>query len=168
MIPWTATHQASLSFSIFQSLLKLMSIESVMPSNHIIFCCSALLLPSIIPSIRIFSIELALCIWGTNYWSFSFSISPQMNIQSWFPFRLTALITLLSKGLSRIFSSTTIQKHQIFSIQLFLRSNSHIHAWLQEKTNKQTNKKNIALTIQTFVSKEMSLLFNALFRFVRG
>ena len=141
MIPWTATHQASLSFSIFQSLLKLMSIESVMPSNHIIFCCSALLLPSIIPSIRIFSIELALCIWGTNYWSFSFSISPQMNIQSWFPFRLTALITLLSKGLSRIFSSTTIQKHQIFSIQVFYDPTlTSMHDCRKKQTNKQKKK----------------------------
>ena len=88
MSPWTATHQASLSFNIFQSLLKLMSIESVMPSNHIIFCCSVLLLPSIIPSIRVFSIELALCIWGTNYWSFSFSVSPSNEYSELISFQI--------------------------------------------------------------------------------
>ena len=74
--PWTAAHQASLSFTISWSLLKLMSIESVMPSNHLTLCCQLLLLPSIFPSIRIFSSELALCIRWTKYRSFSFSISP--------------------------------------------------------------------------------------------
>ena len=74
--PWTAAHQASLTFTISQSLLKLMSIESVMPSNHLILCCSLLLLPSVFPSIRVFSKELVLCIRWPKYWSFSFSISP--------------------------------------------------------------------------------------------
>ena len=74
--PWTAACQASLSFTISQSLLKLMSIESVMPSNHLVLCHSLLLLPSIFPSIRVFSNESALCIRGPKYWGFSFSISP--------------------------------------------------------------------------------------------
>ena len=74
--PWTAAHQASLSFTISQSLHKVMSLESVMPSKHLNICCSLFLLPSIFPSKRIFSNELALCIMWRNYWSFSFSISP--------------------------------------------------------------------------------------------
>ena len=74
--PWTATHQASLSFTISQSLLKLMSIESIMPSNHLILCCPLLLLPSIFPSIRVFPNELTLLITWPKYWSYSFSISP--------------------------------------------------------------------------------------------
>ena len=76
MTPWTAAHQASLSFTISLSLLKLMSIESVMPSNHLILCCPLLLLPSTFPSIRVFSNKLALCIRWPKYWSFCFSISP--------------------------------------------------------------------------------------------
>ena len=76
MTPWSAAHQASLSFTISQSLLRLLSIESVMPSNHLILCCPFLLLPSFFPSIRVFSSELALCIRWPKYWSFSFSISP--------------------------------------------------------------------------------------------
>ena len=79
--PWTAAGQASLSITNSQSLLKLMSIESVMPYNHLILCRSLLLLPSIFPSIRVFSSELVLRIRGPEYWSFSFSISPSMNIQ---------------------------------------------------------------------------------------
>ena len=74
--PWTAVRQASLSFTISQSLLKLMSIESMMPSNHLILCCSILLLPSVFPSTRVFSKESVLCIKWPKYWSFSFSISP--------------------------------------------------------------------------------------------
>ena len=92
--PWTAAHQASQFFTIFQSLLKLMSIESVVLSNHLILCCPLLLLPSIFPSIRVFSNESALCIKWPKYWSLSFSISPSMNIQDWFPLGLTGLISL--------------------------------------------------------------------------
>ena len=108
-----------------QSLFKLMSIESVKPSNHLIISRSFLLLPLIFPSIRVFSNELALHIRWPKYWSFSFSIILPMNIQGWFPFRLTGLISLLSKGLSRVFSNTTVQKHQFFSIQFSSQSNSH-------------------------------------------
>ena len=115
--PWTAAHQASLSITNSQNLLKLMSIESVMPSNHLILCHPLLFLPSIFPIIRVFSNESDLPISWPKYWSFSFSISPS-SIQN--------LISLQSKGLSRLFSSTTVQKHQFFSVQLSLWSNSHI------------------------------------------
>ena len=95
--------------------------------------CHPLLLPSVFPSIRVFSDELALRIRWPKYWSFSFSISTSMNIQGWFPLGLTGLISLLSKGLSRAFSNTTVQKHQFFGAQPSLWSNSHIHTWLLEK-----------------------------------
>ena len=84
-----------------RSLLKLMSIELVMPSNHLILCCPLLLLPLVFPSIRVFSNESALSIGFPKYWSFSFSVVPPMNIQGWFPLGLTGLISLLSKGLSK-------------------------------------------------------------------
>ena len=129
--PWTAAHQASLSFTISQSLLKLMSIEWVMPSNHLIFCHPLLLLPSIFPSIRVFSNASALHIRWPKYWS-SASVLP-MNIQGWFPLGLTGLISLLSKGLSRVLSSTTIWKHQFFGAQPSSQSNSHIPTWPLEK-----------------------------------
>ena len=111
--PYTAARQASLSIANSQSLLKLISIELVMPSNHLILCHPLLLLPSVFPSIRVFSNESALCIRWPKYWSFSFSISPSMNIQGWFILGLTSLI-LLSKGLSKVLKSTS-QKHQLFS-----------------------------------------------------
>ena len=132
MTPWTAAHQASMSFTISQGLLKLMSIELMMPSNHLIFCL--LLLPSIFPSSRVFPNKLALHSRQPMYWSFSFSISPSNNIQDWFPLGLTCLISLLSKGCSRVFSSTTVWKHQFFSAQSSLWSNSHVHSWLLEKS----------------------------------
>ena len=129
---WTAACPAPLSFSISQSLLKFMSIDSVMLSNHLILCHPLLLLPSVFPSIRVFSGELALCIRWPKYRSFSISINPSMNIQGWFPLGLTGLISLLSKRLSRVFSSTTIWKHQFFGAQPSLWSNSHIYMWLLE------------------------------------
>ena len=95
-----------------------MSIESVMSCNHLILCCPLLLLPSIFPSIRVFSNESVLPIRWPKYWSFSFSISPSMNIQDWFPLGLTGLISLHSKELSRVFSNTTVQKHRFFGAQL--------------------------------------------------
>ena len=119
------------------SLLKLMSIESVMPSNHLILCRPLLHLPSIFPSIRVFSSELALCITWPKYWSFSISPSSEYSVlnsnQTWNPLDLTSLISLLSKGSSRVFSSTTIQQYQFFSTQPSLWSSSHIHSWLLEK-----------------------------------
>ena len=122
--PWTAACQASLSFTISQSLLKLMSIESVMPPNHLILCHLLLLLPSIFPSIMVFSKELALCIKWPKYWNFS--VSPSNEYSRLISFRMTGLISTQSKGLSRVFSRTTIRKHQFFSTRP-LWSNSHIH-----------------------------------------
>ena len=95
--PWTAAHQASLSFTISQSFLKLMPIESVMPSNHLVLCHPFLFLPSIFCSIRVFSNELVLHIRWPKYWSFSFSISPSNEYSGWSPLGLTGLISLQSK-----------------------------------------------------------------------
>ena len=113
--PWTAACQASLSNTNSQSLSKLMSIESVMPSNHPILCLPLVLLPSIFPSIRVFSNESTLHMRWPKYWSFSFSISPSNAPLGW-----TGWISLQSKGLSRVFSNTTVQKHQVFGTQLSL------------------------------------------------
>ena len=113
--PWTATCLASLSFTISQSLLKFMSVELVMPSNHLILCYPLLLLPSIFPSIRVFSNESVLCIRWPKYWSFSFSISSSHEYSGLISLRMTGLISLQSKGLS----NTTVQKHQFFSAQPF-------------------------------------------------
>ena len=118
--PWTAAHQASLFITDSQSLLKLMSIESVMPSNHLILCRRLLLPPSIFPSIRGFSNESVLCIRWPKYWSLASASGLPMNIQDWFPLGWTGWIFLQSKGLSRVFSNTTVQKHQFFGTQLSL------------------------------------------------
>ena len=123
----SAARQASLSITNSWSLLKLMSIESVMPSNHVILCCLLLLPPSIFPSIRVFSNESVLHIRWPKYWSFSFSISPSNKYSGLISFRMDWLISLQSKGLSRVFSNTTVQKHQFFGAQLSSQSNSHIH-----------------------------------------
>ena len=123
VMPWTVASQALLSFTIFWSLLKLMCIELVMPSNHLVLC-HPLLLPSVFPSIRVFSNELALRIRWPKYRSFSISPSSEY---SGFPLGLTGLIFLQSKGLSRVFSNTTVQKHQFFSAQPSSQYNSHIH-----------------------------------------
>ena len=107
------------------SLLKLTSVESVLPSKHLILCDPLLLLPSILPSTRVFSKDSGLRISCTKYWSFSFSISHEyLGLIS---LRFTALISLQSKGLSRVFSNTTVQKHHFFGAQLSLWFNSHIH-----------------------------------------
>ena len=107
-------------------LLKFTSIESVTLSNHLTLCCPLLLLPSVFLSI--FSNESALPIRWPKYWTLSFSIDPSNNIQGWFPLGLTDLISLQSKGLSRVFSNTTVQKHPFFGAQLSSQSNSHIHS----------------------------------------
>ena len=117
---WTADCQASVSFTISQTLLRLMSIESMMPSNHLILCHPLFLLPSIFPSIRVFSNKSALCIRWPKYWSFSFSISPSNEYSGLIPLGLIGLISLLSKGLSRVFSKTTVQKHQFVGTLLSL------------------------------------------------
>ena len=113
--PLTAAQQALLSSTISQSLLKFMSIELVMLSNHLIFCHSFLLLPVIILSIRIFPTELALWIRRPSIEASTLASVPQMIVQGWFLLWLTGLISLLSKRLSRIFSSTTVWKHQFFA-----------------------------------------------------
>ena len=118
-MPWTVARQAPLSSTISLSLLKLMFIESVMLSNHLILCCPLPILPSIFPNISVFSNELALSIRRPKYWSFSLSISTfneYSNWLVWLTLGLTGLI-LQSKELSRVFSSTTVQKHQFFSAQ---------------------------------------------------
>ena len=115
--PWTAARQASLSLTNSWSLLKLVSIESVMPSNHLILCRPVLLLPSIFPSIRVFSNDSVLRIRWPKYWSFSFSISPSSEYSGLISLRIAGLISLQSKGLSRVFS-TTVQKHLFFSTKV--------------------------------------------------
>ena len=131
--PWNAACQASLSITNSRSLLNLMSFELVMPSNHLILCCPLLFLPSILPSIRLFSNESALHIRWPKYWSFSFSNSPSNEYSGLMSFRMESWISLPSKGLSRVFSNTTVQRHQFFCAQPSLCSNSHIHTWLVEK-----------------------------------
>ena len=133
MTTWTAARQASLSSTVSWSLLKLMSIGSVMPSSHLILCCLLLLLPSICPSIRVFSNESAFPIRWPNYWSFSFSISLSNEYSHLISLGLMGLISLQSKGLSTVFSSTTVRKHQFFGVQPSLWSNSHIRTCLLDK-----------------------------------
>ena len=120
IIPWTAARQASLSITNSRSPHKPMSIELVMPYNHLILCHPLLHLPSIFPSIRVFSNESALSIRWPKYWSFSFNISPSNKQTGLISFRMDWLISLQARGLSRIFSNTTVQKHQFFSAQLSL------------------------------------------------
>ena len=131
--PWIAACQASLSITNSWSLPKLLSIESVMPSSHLILGRPLLLLPPSPPSIRVFSNESILRIRWPKYWSFSFNISPSNEHPGWSPLGWTGWISLKSKGLSRVFSNTTVQKHQFFCAQLSSQSNSHIHTWPQEK-----------------------------------
>ena len=135
-----------------------------MPSNYfilchplLVFCRPLLLLPSIVPSIRVFSNESTLRMRWPKYWSFSFSIIPSNEHPGLIFFRID-WFDVQSKGLSRVFSNTTIQKHQFFSVQLSLWSNSHI--------NNMTAGKTIALTMRIFVGKVKPLLFNMLSRFV--
>ena len=117
--PWTAAHQASLFITNSRSPPKPMSIVSVMPSSHLILHHPLLLLPSIFPSMRVFSNESALCIRWPKYWSFTSTTVLPMNTQDWSPSGWTGWISLQSKGLSRVFSNTTVQKHQFFGVQLF-------------------------------------------------
>ena len=148
--PWTAACQASLSFTIYQSLLKLMSIVSMMSSNHLILFHPLLLLASIFPSIRVFSNESALCIRWPKYYSVSFSISLSSEYSGLISFRID-WFDLLSKGPSGVFSRITVRKHQFFGVQPSLWFSSHTRTWLLGKP--------IALTRWPFVSKVISLLF---------
>ena len=122
--PWTVAYQSPLSSTISRSLLKFMSTVSVMPSNHLILCHSFLLLPSIFPSIRVFSNESALQIRWPKYWSFS--ISPSNACSGLAPLGWPGWTSLRSKGLSGVFSSTTVCKHQFFGAQPSSQTNSHI------------------------------------------
>ena len=154
--PWIAACQISLAFTIFQSLLKFMAIESVMLSKHLILCHPLLLVFSIFLIIKVFSKVSALCIRWPKYWSFSTSVFP-MNIQGWFPLGLTGLTSLQSKGLSTVFSNT--QFKTISSSVLSLLYGPTL-------TSIQDYWKNIALTTWMFVGRVISLLFNTLSRFV--
>ena len=152
--PWTAARQASLSITNSQSLLKLTSIESVTPSNHLIFCHPLLLLPSIFPSIRVFSNESILCIRWPNNWSFSFSIIPSNEYSGLISFRNDWLDLLAVRGTLKSLlqhhssKASVLQRSAFFIVQL-----SHPY---------MTTGKTIALTRWTFVGKIMSLLLNML------
>ena len=126
---WTVAHQASLSFTISQVLLILMSIESVMPSNHLVLCCPFSSCLQSFPASGSFPVSQLFASGGQSMGaSASASVLP-MNIQGWFPLGWTVLISLYSKGLARVFSNTTVQKHQFLRVQPSLWSNSHLHAW---------------------------------------
>ena len=130
---WIAARQASLSITNSQSLFKLMSIESVMPSNHLILCCPLLFLPSIFPSIRVFSNESALRIRWPKYWSFSFNISRSSEHSGLISFRMDWLDLLAVQGTLKSLLQHHSSKASVLQAQLSLRSNSHIHTWLLEK-----------------------------------
>ena len=130
--PWAAACQASLCFTISQSLPRLMPIESVMPSNRLILCHPLLLLPLIFPSIRVFSSESTLGIRWPKYWIFSLSVSPSNENSGLISIRIDGFDPLQSKGLSRVFSNTTVPKHEFFSSQPSLWSSCHMHTWLLE------------------------------------
>ena len=125
--PWTAAWQVSLSFTISWSLLKLMSTELMMPFSHLVLCRPRLLLSSIFPSIMVFSSEFSLHIRWPNYWSFSFSISPSKEYSGFICFQIDWIDLFAVQEILRIFSNTTVQKHQFFTTQLSFQSNSHIH-----------------------------------------
>ena len=132
-IPWITAREASRSITNSWSPPKPMSILSVMPFNHLILCLPLLLPASILPSIRVFSNDSVLHIRWPKYWSFSFSISLSNEYSGLISFRMDLLDLLAVKGLSRVFSNTTVQKHQFFGAQPSSQSNSHIHTWPQEK-----------------------------------
>ena len=155
--PWTVARQTSLSITNSRSLLKLMSIESVMPSNHLILCHPLLLLPSIFPSIRIFSNESALHIRWPQYWSFSFSVSPSNEYSGLSSFRidwfdLLAVQRTLKSLLQNRSSEAAILRSAFFMVPTLTSTRDH---W-----------KSIAFTRWTFAGKVMSLLFNRLSRLV--
>ena len=154
--PWTIAHQASLSITSSRSPPKPISLESVILSNHLILCVPFSSCPQSFPTSESFPVSQFFASGGQSIGvSASTSVLP-MNIQGWFPLGLTGLTSMQSKGLSRVFSNTTVQKHQFFGAQLSWQSNSHIHTWPLEKP----------LTRWTFVDKVMSLLLNMLSRLV--
>ena len=131
--PWTAARQTSLSITNSRSLIKLMFIELVMPSNYLILCHPLFLLLSIVPSIRVFSSESALYIRWPKYWSFNFSISPSNEYSGLISFRINWFDLLAVQGTLKSLLQHTAQKHQFFGVQLSLWSNSHIHTWLLDE-----------------------------------
>ena len=156
--PWTAACQVSLSFTISWSLLKLMSSESVMPSNHLILCCPLLLLTSIFPSIRVFSNESALCMRWPKFWSFSFSTSPFSEYSGLISSRIDWLDLLAVQGtLKSLLQHHSSKASTLWCSAFFIVKLSHPY---------MTTGKTIALTRWTFVGKVMSLFFNTLPRFV--
>ena len=156
--PWNEAHQASMSITNSQSLLKLMSIESVMPSNHLVLCHSLLLLPSVLPRIRVFSNESLLPIRWPKYWSFSFSISPSNEYSGLISFRIDWLNLLAVQGTLKSLLQHYISKASVlWNSAFFMVQLSHPY---------MTTGKTIALTRLSFVNKVMSLLFNMLSRLV--
>ena len=131
--PWITEHQASLSITKSRSSLRLTSIESVMPSSHLILCRPLLLPPPIPPSTRVFSNESTLRMRWPKYWSFSLSISPSNQHPGLVSFRMDWLDLLAVQGTLKSLSNTTVQKYQFFSAQLYSQSNSHMHTWPLEK-----------------------------------
>ena len=154
MTPWTAAHQVSLSFTISWSLLKLMSIESVMPSNHLILCYTL----QSFPASKSFLLSRLFASGGQSTGASALASVLPMNIQGWFPFRFEDLISLQSKRLSIVLLNITVQKHQFFVTQPSLWFSSHVYYLTTGKT--------MALSMWTFVDKVMSLFFNTLSRFV--
>jgi len=157
-MPWTVACQASLSITNSQSLLKLMSIQSVMQSNHLILCCPLLLLPSIFPSIRVFSTESVICIRWPKYWSFRFSISPSNEYLGLIFFRIDWFDLLAVQGTLK-----SLPQHHSSKASILQRSTFFV---VQLSHPYMTIGKTIALTRWTFVGKVMSLLFNILSRLV--
>jgi len=156
--PWTAASQASLSITNSWSLLKLISIELVMPSNHLILCCPLLLLPSIFPTVRVFPDESVLHIRWPKYWSFSFSISPSNDYSQLMSFRMDWLDLLAIQGtLKNLLQHHSSKASVLRCSAFFIVQLSHPY---------MTTGKTIALTVWTFVGKVMSLLFNMLSRLV--
>ena len=152
--PWTAARQSSLSFTISQSLLKLMPIEWEVLSNHLILCCPLLLLSSVFPSIRVFSSESVLCNRWPKCWSFSFSTSPSSEYSGLISFRIDWFNLLAVQGTLRsLFQHHSSKASLLWHSAFFIVQLSHLY---------MTTGKTIALTIQTFVGKVMSLLFNML------
>ena len=152
--PWTAARQVSLSFTISRSLLKLMSIESVTPSNHLILCCPLILLPSICPRIRVFSNESALQIKWPKYWSFSFSISPSDEYSGLISHRIGWFHLLDDQGTTKsLLQHHNLKASILWHLAFFMVQISHPY---------MTTRKTIVLAIWTFVSKVTSLLFNML------
>ena len=158
MTPWTAACQASLSITNSQSFLKLMSIELVMPWNHLILCCPLFLLPSIFPCIRVFSNKSDLCIRWPKYWNFSFSISPSNEYSGLIFFRMDRFdLCAVQETIKSPFQHYSSKASILWCSAFFMIQPSHLY---------MTTGKIIALIIRTFVSKVMSLIFNMLTKFV--